>query len=122
MYIANIGLGKAEMRLAMNLIDEQTDADGLTALDHYEKAMVYFDRANEKDNYSIAYTALRTNELEKYFGLIFGTIGVLIVGYFVISIVRKTRKRRKEKAKQLAAALARQEAAAAKYNAKGDEK
>lgn len=122
MYIANIGLGKAEMRLAMNLIDEQTDAAGLTALDHYEKAMVYFDRANEKDNYSIAYTALRTNELEKYFGLIFGAIGVLIVGYFVISIVRKTRKRRKEKAKQLAAALARQEAAAAKYNAKGDDK
>ncbi len=122
MYIANIGLGKAEMRLAMNLIDQQTDSSGMNALDHYEQAIVYFDRANEKTNYSIAYTALRTNELEKYFGLIFGAIGALIVGYFVWDIVRKQKKKRKEKAKHLAAVLAKQEAAAAKYNAtKGDE-
>ncbi len=121
MYIANIGLGKAQMRLAMNLIDDQTDASGMTALDHYEEAIVYFDRANEKVNYSIAYTALRTNEMEKYFGLIFGGIGVLVVGYFVLSIVKTQKKKRKEKAQKLAAALARQEAAAAKYNAKGDD-
>ncbi len=120
MYIANIGLGKAEMRLAMNLIGDQTDAYGQSSLDHYEQAIVYFDRANEKANYSIAYTALRTNELEKYFGLIFGAIGVLVVGYFAWDITRKYKKRKKEKAKELAAALARQEAAAAKYNAKGD--
>ncbi len=121
MFIANIGLGKAEMRLAMNLIDEQTDAYGLNSLDHYEQAIVYFDRANEKANYSIAYTALRTNELEKYFGLIFGAIAVLVVGYFAWDIIRKYKKRKKEKAKELAAALARQEAAAAKYAAKGGE-
>ncbi len=121
MFIANIGLGKAEMRLAMNLIDEQTDASGKNSLDHYEQAIVYFDRANEKANYSIAYTALRTNELEKYFGLIFGAIAVLVVGYFAWDIIRKYRKYKKEKAKELAAALARQEAAAAKYAAKGGE-
>lgn len=97
MYIANIGLGKAEMRLAMALIDDQTDENGLNALDHYAKAIVYFDRASEKTNYSVAFTALRTNELEKYFGLIFGAIGVLIVGFFVLSIVRKQQKKKKMK-------------------------
>lgn len=97
MYIANIGLGKAEMRLAMALIDDQTDENGLSALDHYAKAIVYFDRASEKTNYSVAFTALRTNELEKYFGLIFGAIGVLIVGFFVLSIVRKQQKKKKMK-------------------------
>ncbi|MBQ5743179.1 MAG: hypothetical protein IIV79_03180 [Clostridia bacterium] len=122
MYIANIGLGKAEMRLAMNLIDDQKDESGLNALDHYERAIVYFNRANEKDNYSIAYTALRTNEMENYFGLIFGGIAVLIVGYFVLGFVKTYRKKKKEKAQKLAAALARQEAAAAKYKAKGEDK
>ncbi len=122
MYIANIGLGKAEMRLAMNLIDDQQDANGLTALDHYEKAIVYFNRANEKDNYSIAYTALRTNEMEKYFGLIFAGVAVLIVGYFALSFIKSYMTKKKEKAQKLAAALARQEAAAAKYNAKGENK
>lgn len=97
MYIANIGLGKAEMRLAMALIDDQTDENGLNALDHYAKAIVYFDRASEKTNYSVAFTALRTNELEKYFGLIFGAIGVLVVGFFVLSIVRKQQKKKKMK-------------------------
>jgi len=121
MYIANIGLGKAEMRLAMNLIDDEVDANGMNALDHYENAKVYFDRASEKVNYSIAFTALRTHELEKYFGLIFGSAGVLIVGLLVFNIVRKQIKRNKIKKQELAAALARQEAAAAKYNAKGDE-
>lgn len=121
MYIANIGLGKAQMRMAMALIDDQKDEYGMTALDHYEQAIVYFDRANEKENYSIAYTALRTNEMEKYFGLIFGAVGVLVVGYFTFSIVRTQRKKSKEKAQKLAAALARQEAAAKKYNAKGDD-
>jgi len=98
MFIANIGLGKAEMRLAMSLIDDQRDANGLNALDHYENAIVYFDRASEKENYSVAYTALRGNELEQYFGLIFGAVGVLIVGLFVLSIVRKARKKKKMKA------------------------
>lgn len=97
MYIANIGLGKAEMRLAMKLIDDQIDEHGMNALQHYEQAIVYFDRANEKDSYSIAYTALRTNELEKYFGLIFGAIAVLIVGYFVLSFIRKYKKKKKKK-------------------------
>lgn len=97
MYIANIGLGKAEMRLAMDLIDDRTDKNGMNALDHYEQAIVYFDRANEKDSYSIAFTALRTNELEDYFGLIFGAIGVLIVGLFVFSFVRKQIKKKKSK-------------------------
>lgn len=122
MYIANISLGNSEMQLALKLIDDEVDASGMTALDHYENAMVYYDRANEKTNYSTAYIALRTHELEKYFGLIFGAVGVLVVGYFVLSIVRKQRKRKKEKAQKLAAALARQQAAAEKYNsAKGDE-
>ena len=121
MYIANIGLGKAEMRLAMNLIDDQTDENGLNALDHYERAIVYFNRANEKDNYSIAYTALRTNEMEKYFGLIFGGIAALIVAYFTFGFVKTYRQKKKEKAQKLAAALARQEAAAAKYKAKGED-
>ncbi|MBO5222544.1 MAG: hypothetical protein J6C26_09540 [Clostridia bacterium] len=97
MFIANIGLGKAEMRLAMALIDDQRDANGMNALDHYEKAIVYFDRANEKVNYSVAYTALRGNELEKYFGLIFGAIGVLVVGLIVLSFVRKHLKKKKMK-------------------------
>lgn len=98
MYIANIGLGKAEMRLAMSLIDDQRDANGMNALDHYAKAIVYFDRASEKENYSVAYTALRGNELEQYFGLIFGAIGLLIVGWFVLGIVRNIRKKKKMKA------------------------
>ncbi len=97
MFIANIGLGKAEMRLAMDLVGDETDAQGLNALDHYEKAISYFDRANEKDSYSIAYTALRTNELEKYFGLIFGAVAVLIVGFFSFGFVRKQIKKRKSK-------------------------
>ncbi|MBP3300894.1 MAG: hypothetical protein J6M34_05260 [Clostridia bacterium] len=98
MFIANIGLGKAEMRLAMALIDDQRDANGMNALDHYEKAIFYFDRASEKDNYSVAYTALRGNELEKYFGLIFGVIGVLIVGLIVLKIVRAQKKKKAAKA------------------------
>lgn len=97
MFIANIGLGKAEMRLAMALIDDQRDANGMNALDHYERAITYFDRANEKVNYSVAYTALRGNELEKYFGVIFGVLGVLIVGLIVLSIVRKQKKKKKMK-------------------------
>lgn len=97
MYIANIGLGKAEMRIAMNLIDDQTDANGLNALDHYAKAIEYFDRANEKTNYSVAYTALRTHELEQYFGWIFGGIGVIVVGFVVLGIVRKQKKKKKDK-------------------------
>lgn len=97
MYIANIGLGKAEMRLAMNLIDDQRDEDGLNALDHYERAIVYFDRANEKVNYSTAYMALRTNEMEKYFGLILGAIFVLVVGLYVFVLVRKHIKKKKMK-------------------------
>lgn len=122
MYIANISLGNSEMQLAFKLLDDEVDASGMTALDHYENAMFYYDRANEKVNYSTAYVAIRTNELEKYFGLIFGAIAVLIVGYIVLSIVKKQKKRKKEKAQKLAAALARQAAAAEKYNqAKGDE-
>lgn len=97
MFIANIGLGKAEMRIAMNLIDDQVDENGMNALDHYEEAIKYFDRANEKTNYSIAYTALRTNELEQNFGLIFAAIGVLVVGLFVLNLIRKYRKKKKAK-------------------------
>lgn len=121
MYIANVNLGNSEMQLALQILDNEVDAAGMTAFDHYRNAMAYYDRANEKENYSTAYMAIRTHELEKYFGLIFGAIGVLVVGYFVWNIVRKQKKRKKEKAEQLAAALARQQAAAEKYNrAKGD--
>lgn len=109
MYIANIGLGKAEMRLAMSLVDGEKDQYGMTSLDHYEKAVEYFDRASEKDNYSIAYTALRTNEMEKYFGLIFGGFAVLIVGLLVLSSVTKYRKARKVKMAERAAKKLRPE-------------
>lgn len=123
MYIANLSLGNAEMQLAAKLLEGQVDAMGMTSFDHYENAMVYYDRANEKANYSTAYMAIRTHELEKYFGLIFGSIAVLIVGYFIFSIVRKQKKRKKEKAEKLAAALAKQKIAQEKYNqAKGDAK
>ena len=52
MYIAYIGLGKAEMRQAMANYDE-------TRFDHYENALVYFSKATEKENYSKAYGELR---------------------------------------------------------------
>ena len=97
MFIANIGLGKAELRLAMALIDDQTDENGMNALDHYERAITYFDRANEKTNYSVAYSALRGHELEKYFGLIFGVLGALVVGLMVLSFIRKQKKKKQMK-------------------------
>lgn len=122
MYIANMCMGEAEMQLALDLIEDQTDADGLTSWDHYERAMFYYNRCDEKANYSTAYMAIRTHELEKYFGLIFGAVGVLVVGYFVLKFVRRYKKHKKEKAEKLAAALQRQEAAAKKYHQmKGDE-
>ena len=92
MYIAYIGLGKAEMRQAMANYDE-------TRFDHYENALVYFSKATEKDNDSKAYGELRKEELSKNFTLIVVSIIVLIVGIIVLVVVRKSLKKKKRGAK-----------------------
>ena len=92
MYIAYIGLGKAEMRQAMSHYDE-------TRFDHYENALVYFSKATEKDNYSKAYGELRKEELSKNFSFIFIGIIVIIVGIIVLYFVRKSLKKKKRGAK-----------------------
>ena len=92
MYIAYIGLGKAEMRQAMSNYDE-------TRFEHYENALGYFSKAIEKYNYSKAYGELRKEELSKNFAFIFIGIIVLIVGIIVLVVVRKSLKKKKRGAK-----------------------
>ena len=92
MYIAYIGLGKAEMRQAMANYDE-------TRFDHYENALVYFSKATEKENYSKAYGELRKEELSKNFSFIFIGIIIIIVGIIVLYFVRKSLKKKKRGAK-----------------------
>ncbi len=90
MFIAYTGLGKAEMRQAMANYDE-------SRFEHYEKALVYYSKANEKDNYSKAYTELRKEELSQNFTLIVLSIIALVVAVIVIYVVRNVRKNNKNK-------------------------
>ena len=57
---------------------------------HFNKTLNRLKNIFDKERQEIA-------EQEKYFGLIFGAIGVLIVGFFVLSIVRKQQKKKKMK-------------------------
>ena len=88
LYIGYIGMGKAEMRIANVLYDD-------SRLEHYEKALTYFSSANEKDNYSTAFTELQRSQLQENFGLIFISIIVVVVGLFVLYFVVKYRKKKK---------------------------
>ncbi len=90
MYIAYIGLGKAEMRQAMASYDE-------SRFEHYEQALIYYSKATEKENYSKAYTELRKEELSQNFTLIFVSVIVVIVGIVVIYFVRKVQKNKKKR-------------------------
>ncbi len=89
LYVAYIGIGKAEMRYAA----KQTDKE--TMLGHYEKAMYYFSLANEKTNYSKAFTALRTEKLTQYFTLIVIVVLVIIAGIIVLSVINKRKSKKK---------------------------
>ncbi len=93
MYIAYIGLGKAEMRQAMANYDE-------TRFEHYENALVYYEKATEKDNYSKAYGELRKEELSKNFNLIAISLIVIVVGIITLYFVSKALKNKKKKGGQ----------------------
>ena len=93
MYIAYIGLGKAEMRQAMANYDE-------TRFDHYEKALVYYSKANEKDNYSKAYKELRKEELSKNFTLLIVSFVVIVVALIAQYYIRKALKKKKNAQKR----------------------
>jgi len=93
MYIAYIGLGKAEMRQAMSNYDE-------TRFEHYEQALVYYSKANEKDNYSKAYKELRKDELSKNFTLIIVSFVVIVVALITQYYVRKALKKKKNAQKR----------------------
>jgi hypothetical protein len=90
MYIAYIGLGKAEMRKGMAKFDE-------TRLDNYENALTYFTSANEKAYYSKAFKELQKDELSKNFNIIVISGLVLIAGIFALYFVNKYRKKNKER-------------------------
>lgn len=98
MFIAYIGLGKAEMRIGMTILDDDL------ALEHYARAVDYLSHAGEKENYSMAYAALRTDQLEENFTLIVVTAIVLIVGIMALVTWRKIVNQKKKKAAELAAA------------------
>ncbi len=88
-YIAYIGMGKAEMRMANVLHDE-------SRFEHYENALTYFSLATEKENYSKAFTELQRESMSKNFGLIVGSIAALIIILFVLYFVNKYRKKKKK--------------------------
>ncbi len=91
MHIAYVGIGKAEMRAAATIDDD-------TRLEHYENALYYFSLANEKTNYSKAFTELRTEKVSQYFSLIMGGALVIVVAIIVFVLVKK-KKSKKEGAK-----------------------
>lgn len=88
-YMAYIGMGKAEMRMANVLYDD-------SRFEHYENALKYFSLATEKENYSKAFTELQRENMSKNFGLIVGSLVGLIVVLFVLYFVNKFRKKKKE--------------------------
>lgn len=88
-YIAYIGMGKAEMRMANVLYDD-------SRFEHYENALTYFSLATEKENYSKAFTELQRENMTKNFGLIVGSIAALIVALVVLYFVMKHRKKKKK--------------------------
>lgn len=90
LYIAYIGIGKAQMRMA-NVIY------GSESLPHYEKALEYFSLANETTNYSKAAKELQNEKLTQNFTLIFVSLVVLVVGIFVLYFVVKFRNKKKGK-------------------------
>ena len=93
MYIAYIGLGKAEMRTAMTLYYDDS------RLEHYQNALDYFEVANETTYYSQAFKELQRASMEENFALIAISIIVLVVGLFVLYFVLKTRKSKRRKKK-----------------------
>lgn len=90
MYIAYVGLGKAELRKGLAKYDE-------TRLDNYAQALTYFASANEKAYYSRSFKELQKDSLSKNFNLIAGSFLVLIIGIFVLYFVSKNRKKKKER-------------------------
>ncbi len=93
MYIAYIGLGKAEMRTAMTLYYDDT------RLDHYQNALDYFEVANETTYYSQAFKELQRASMEENFALIAISAIVLVIGLFVLYFLVKTRKSKRRKKK-----------------------
>lgn len=87
MYIAYIGLGKAELRKGNSVYDD-------TRLEYYENSLKYFEVANEKTYYSTSFKVLQKARLEKYFTLI-GISVVLIAGAIIAIIAIRSKKRNK---------------------------
>lgn len=87
MYIAYIGLGKAELRKGNAVYDD-------TRLEYYENSLKYFEVANEKTYYSSAFKILQKARMEKYFTLI-GISVVLVAGAIIAIIAIRSKKKNK---------------------------
>ena len=87
MYVAYIGLGKAEFRQAAKSLDKTEQ------LEHYQKSLDYFELANEKTYYSQAFEALQKESLKQNFTLIaiviIAVVVALIALYFILKAVKK---------------------------------
>lgn len=90
LYIAYVGLGKAEMRIAMASTDE-------SRFDNYQKALDYFILANEKDNYSKTFKELRKETLSKNFNLLVTVFFLIIAGCFALYFANKHKKKKMKK-------------------------
>ena len=59
----------------------------------YEQAMKYFTLANDRTNYSDAYTYFRNEIVEKAFPILMTAIVILIIGFIVFKLIIKRRKK-----------------------------
>ena len=87
MYIAYIGLGKAELRRGMQKFDD-------SRLENYENALKYFETADEKVNYSKAYQELLKDSMTKNFNWIMLGLGILIAGVVALYVRFKLRQKK----------------------------
>lgn len=92
MYIAYVGLGKAEMRVAMSYTSDDPER-----LEHYQSALDWYELGFEKENYSKAFKQLRTQEISDNFTLIMICFIVLVVGLIVLYYVSKNKKSKKQR-------------------------
>ncbi len=95
LYMAYIGMGKAEMRKAS---DSTLSAD--ESLAHYETALEYFRNANETTNYSKAFKELQNRAMTENFGFIAAGFVIIVAGCIFLYYFHKARKKKKLKAER----------------------
>lgn len=95
LYIAFVGMGKAEMRKATDSTISTSES-----MEHYETALEYFKNANETTNYSKAFKALQKQSMSENFIFIVIGLAVIIAGCFFLYYFNKARKKKKLKAER----------------------